>query len=899
MKTFCFFMLLPAFFVPAAHAADMRAAIAPSPEYQGEGSEFIISWDSLAGKWYNVEAATQLDGDWSTLNPDPIVAQSGEATYRDQTTSPVRFYRVRKLDTEPPEVVHLNPGDGAIAVGRQEPLTVELWDEAGIAWESIAFSVASGPSIGVGDPRLSFTDNVLIYVPGSGEYHGDYGEAVAVTLSVSDKHGYRLENYTWTFRLELEAVLASNVVLIDEVSALTLLSIADDTYTFSYSGDGPGLSLGDILVSTYPGNPYKRRALDIADHPESHTVDILTEAVPLAELFEQGSVRMRQLVVEEPATAPSGARRPHALLLEPGKEYRRDFSGTVIDDDGISVEVTSGYVEFVPEVTVGADFNGLRLTSFDCEVKGTVNLKAVVKASADRGGTYEPPPTKICSVRRIPVQIIWGFPVWEEIVLEFWVGFTAQTDLEGWVQAGFESSSSLSIGAKLRDGEWTKYITPKHNFQPLYPDWQIGGNVTLQAYVEPRLVVYLESIAGPCLNIKPYLQLDGTFQLNPRMYDWALNAGITADLGIVVRGWDDKWGELPSWNLLDYKTDRPLASGKYPPGWDRPTRWYVDDSVSSSGVGSSWRTAFKTIQEGIDAASDGDEIIVAEGIYFENIHFGGKNITLRSTDPLDRSVVSRTVVDGNYLDAVVRFAGTESRECVLSGFSIRNGKYCGIWGGGYPTPALATIQNNMIRSNWWGGISWCNGTIQNNVISGNDSEHGGGIDSCDGVIQNNVICGNRAGLADGGGGLRRCHGIIRNNTICQNRSYWPASGIEQCNGTIENCIIWGNKIGYNLHPSQIASSTTPSHCLIEGWAEGGDNIDGDPCFAAPGRWDDNGTPDNWMDDVWVDGDYHLRSNSPCIDAGKNASWMWNAVDLDGNPRIINGRVDMGSYEYKL
>ncbi|MDP2899170.1 MAG: formylglycine-generating enzyme family protein, partial [bacterium] len=104
---------------------------------------------------------------------------------------------------------------------------------------------------------------------------------------------------------------------------------------------------------------------------------------------------------------------------------------------------------------------------------------------------------------------------------------------------------------------------------------------------EPRLVVYLESIAGPFLNVKPYLELDGYFQLNPRRYDWALYAGITADLGIVVRGWDDDWGELPSWNLLDYKTDPPLASGKYPPGWQSP-----EEVVNSIGM------KFRRIQPG-------------------------------------------------------------------------------------------------------------------------------------------------------------------------------------------------------------------------------------------------------------------------------------------------------------
>jgi hypothetical protein len=43
--------------------------------------------------------------------------------------------------------------------------------------------------------------------------------------------------------------------------------------------------------------------------------------------------------------------------------------------------------------------------------------------------------------------------------------------------------------------------------------------------------------------------------------------------------------------------------------------------------------------------------------------------------------------------------------------------------------------------------------------------------------------------------------------------------------------------------------------------------------------------------------FHLLATSRCIDAGTNQTWMVGAVDLDGNPRIFNGIVDMGAYEY--
>jgi hypothetical protein len=45
------------------------------------------------------------------------------------------------------------------------------------------------------------------------------------------------------------------------------------------------------------------------------------------------------------------------------------------------------------------------------------------------------------------------------------------------------------------------------------------------------------------------------------------------------------------------------------------------------------------------------------------------------------------------------------------------------------------------------------------------------------------------------------------------------------------------------------------------------------------------------------GDYHLQSNSPCINSGNNA-YVSVTNDLDGNPRIVGGTVDMGAYEYQ-
>ena len=43
------------------------------------------------------------------------------------------------------------------------------------------------------------------------------------------------------------------------------------------------------------------------------------------------------------------------------------------------------------------------------------------------------------------------------------------------------------------------------------------------------------------------------------------------------------------------------------------------------------------------------------------------------------------------------------------------------------------------------------------------------------------------------------------------------------------------------------------------------------------------------------GDLHLQADSPCIDAGNNTDAP-GPTDLDGNPRVVGGTVDLGAYE---
>jgi parallel beta-helix repeat protein len=180
-----------------------------------------------------------------------------------------------------------------------------------------------------------------------------------------------------------------------------------------------------------------------------------------------------------------------------------------------------------------------------------------------------------------------------------------------------------------------------------------------------------------------------------------------------------------------------------------------------------------TIQAGINAANNGDTVLVAPGKYVENINFNGK--TIKVTSAKGPKV---TVIDGNAAGPVAVFMTNDGAGSVLSGFTLQNGTSTLNGGGIYISGASATVKGNVVQSNsagnFGGGIEINSGSplIQGNIIRKNSASFGGGF-SVEGPgsarILGNKIYGN-TGTSAGGGMILFDAGTptIENNVIRSN-----------------------------------------------------------------------------------------------------------------------------------
>ena len=364
-----------------------------------------------------------------------------------------------------------------------------------------------------------------------------------------------------------------------------------------------------------------------------------------------------------------------------------------------------------------------------------------------------------------------------------------------------------------------------------------------------------------------------------------------------------------------------------------------------------WVTAATNIQDALDMAIiPGAIVLVSNGVYAT----GGRIVA--GTTTTNRVVVTNGVtvrsVNGSTMTSIVGVAdplstnGNAAIRCVylgpnavLTGFTLTNGHTTAAdYGGGVLCLPGAVASNCILaRNSAYIGGGARNGTLNNCALISGDSYQGGGASYS--VLNNCVLSGNRASWS--GGAVDHC--VVNNSTLSANSaslgggawystlnncmlsgnaansgsaggSYagWLFSCVLRANfagnfggagaggASFVNCTLVGNSAGISgggAHDSTLTNcisyfNTAPSnanhnisslsYCCTTPLPSGTGNIASDPQFS----------------DITVS-NYDLRSSSPCIDVGMNESWMTNAMDIAGHARVLNGRADIGAYEFSF
>lgn len=311
---------------------------------------------------------------------------------------------------------------------------------------------------------------------------------------------------------------------------------------------------------------------------------------------------------------------------------------------------------------------------------------------------------------------------------------------------------------------------------------------------------------------------------------------------------------------------------------------------------------YPTIQAGIAAAQDGDTVLVGAGTYYETVDFLGKGITVSSSAGSEA-----TIIDAGGKDAAVTIHGGGEKQGTLQGFTLRNGEglangvvisessavvrgnifgvksksdiYAdiGIYAAGFAdsTPFVGNIYNVVIEKNIFNGSgcisldAFSEGSsvnITNNLIVNNPCT---ALDFWQPImfalqVTNNTMAGNAGGI-----GFVTVSGppaLLKNNIIADNDTGLGAESIlvQSIGALWQNNLVYGNKVNY----SGMSDPTGTKG-----------NISADPLFLDP-----------------AGNDYHLCPGSPAIGAGDQNSIYLPATDLDGNPRVLDGKIDMGPFE---
>jgi hypothetical protein len=325
----------------------------------------------------------------------------------------------------------------------------------------------------------------------------------------------------------------------------------------------------------------------------------------------------------------------------------------------------------------------------------------------------------------------------------------------------------------------------------------------------------------------------------------------------------------------------------------QPVHYVALSNANPVAPYTSWATAANVIQDAVDATSvAGALVLVTNGVYQTGERYlsdagpGAVPNRVTVTKPIMvrsvNGVVVTTIHGGGSVRCVYLWKGAS-----LVGFTLTRG-LGGVWCERGPAVVSNCVLTGNIASEGGGanGVTLYNCTLSGNSVYGD----GGGVAGC--TLYNCTLTANSA--TNYGGGA--AYSTLNNCTLSGNSAY-AGGGVD--GGMLINCTLTANTA---ITGGGGANFGALNNCIVYyNSAPNGDNYSGSSLSyscTTPPPTDGIGNLTNaplFLDQAG--GNLRLGSNSPCINAGANA-FAPAGPDLDGNPRIVGGTVDLGAYEFQ-
>jgi len=309
-----------------------------------------------------------------------------------------------------------------------------------------------------------------------------------------------------------EYTLCENVVVLD--SLITPVPVIEgNKYTYTYNTTPPDFKVGDIIIG-YTDGGYIKKISSIEKSTNNFIIVFYVVKAVFTEVYKTCNFDIDIPVFSN----------------QKSLDDKVIFSGQAPGNVELDVTIQEGYIN--TDLTL--NFKVVRLDGvtllFELNSTGGVNFKTDINFEVNghlNEYGYEklilPPMTFPFLIGIVPAQFFLGFQA----------GFNIDISAAGLLNYSCYANGEIEAGAKYTNTDgWNSTWVTDGDFVNEGVNWGMNINANAEVYLKPEVKLLICGIAGPIINIKPFLNLEA--EVDYPQWMWEVNGGFSGNLGFEL-----------------------------------------------------------------------------------------------------------------------------------------------------------------------------------------------------------------------------------------------------------------------------------------------------------------------------------------------------------------------------